>query len=449
MSPPDRLDALIDAWCDGVIRPEDEAELDRLVASDRDMARRVALAVDLHRQLRERFASSVVGTETAGARQTQTSRRTRRSARHRSSRRWRGPAVLLWSIGGVAAAAILVIGLLLGSATPEVWIEGDASIIRHDGSTGGNSIIAGALITGHRNAVLHFADGTRLTLGAGAEVSVLDGPGKTLRLGNGTLAAQVAPQPHDRPLRILSTRADIEVVGTTFTLSADREQTELQVQTGLVRFVAPGVDTLVAAGESRRAALRAANPAAATTNLIAVDAEWSYLLRSGDLRPGWNLPGFVDGGWGSGAAPLGYDLNEPDRPYRTRIGQGLRYGSVPLTSWFRREFAVADPTAIIALRVNLRRDDGAVLYLNGVELARDGMPEGRITPMTPALVNPTSHETRLHALHVPASFLRKGTNCLAAEVHQVHDASSDLLFELELIAELTGGSPPNPLGTAP
>lgn len=434
MTSPDRLDALVDAWCDEVITPEEESEIDRLVAGDRDMARRAALGFDLHRQLRERHVRAVERERSTG-----TGRTARRSARLRPSRRRSGPALLVWCLGGAAAAAALVIGLLLMRTEPAVWLEGDAGVVQRGGM--GGALVAGAQITGRRQAVLCYADGTRIALDAGSEVGILDGPGKTLALNRGTLRAQVAPQPPDRPLRIRSAWADIEVVGTSFTLSTDGGQTALQVQTGQVRFMASGVETLVRAGESRRAPLSVQEPASAGIILISADAVWSYLVRPYDGIHGWKQAGFDESGWGRGAAPLGFDVNEPERTYRTRIGQGLERGTVPMRSWFRREFAVAEPSVIGALRINLRRDDGAVLYLNGVEMARDGMPDGPITPDTRALPDPERHQDRIHALRVPATLLRQGINCLAAEVHQAKDDSTDLLFELELIAEPDSSRP--------
>ena len=56
-----------------------------------------------------------------------------------------------------------------------------------------------------------------------------------------------------------------------------------------------------------------------------------------------------------------------------------------LTTYFRRTFTVSDPASIAALTLHLVRDDGAVVYLNGTEIARSNMPTGTITSATRAL----------------------------------------------------------------
>ena len=40
------------------------------------------------------------------------------------------------------------------------------------------------------------------------------------------------------------------------------------------------------------------------------------------------------------------------------------------TVYFRREFVMPNPVAFSALELGMQRDDGAVVYLNGVEIVR-------------------------------------------------------------------------------
>ena len=50
----------------------------------------------------------------------------------------------------------------------------------------------------------------------------------------------------------------------------------------------------------------------------------------------------------------------------------------------RGRFAVTDPAAVEALYLSLTYRGGAVVYLNGKEVARRHLPAGKLTPATPA-----------------------------------------------------------------
>ena len=85
--------------------------------------------------------------------------------------------------------------------------------------------------------------------------------------------------------------------------------------------------------------------------------------------------------------------------------------------------------------MRLLRDDGAVVYLNGVEVYRSNMPTGTIGHTTRASspsATPRSW-TWLTALLNPA-LLVAGDNVIAVEIHQDSPTSSDISFDLELTA---------------
>ena len=91
-------------------------------------------------------------------------------------------------------------------------------------------------------------------------------------------------------------------------------------------------------------------------------------------------------------------------------------------------------TAFSALDVRVLRDDGVVVYLNGTELFRDGMPEGPIAFNTLANITVVGGDesTNFFSGSVNASLLVEGVNVLAVEIHQVLPTSSDISFDLEL-----------------
>jgi hypothetical protein len=143
--------------------------------------------------------------------------------------------------------------------------------------------------------------------------------------------------------------------------------------------------------------------------------------------------------WPMGPAPLGY--GDGDEATITREGKAPH----PMTAYFRRHFEVPADLGVAALHVKLVRDDGAAMYLNGVELLRDNLPEGELTFDTPARrVIGGEAESAWHTFEVPADALRVGPNLLGVEVHQNNPMSSDLSFDLEL-AGIVDTSPDKPV----
>jgi chitodextrinase len=164
--------------------------------------------------------------------------------------------------------------------------------------------------------------------------------------------------------------------------------------------------------------------------LIGAGSVWRYLDNGSNQGTAWRQPGFADAAWASGPAELGYG----DGDEATVVASGP-VGNFHITTYFRHAFVVASPGAITALELSIRRDDGAVVYLNGVEVVRTNMPTGTIGHLTraPSGVNGTA-ERVWHSFAIPASRLVAGTNVVAVEVHQNAPNSSDVTFDLELIA---------------
>lgn len=122
----------------------------------------------------------------------------------------------------------------------------------------------------------------------------------------------------------------------------------------------------------------------------------------------------------------------------------LSYGddpkNKPLTVYFRQSFAVdevAKPETLAkpeaeALVLELGMDDGVVVYLNGTEVLRVNMPEGRVESKT------TASKGTVAPVHlreeISAESLLPGSNVLAIEVHQVGPSSSDIFLSAELSA---------------
>ncbi|MES2477296.1 MAG: Ig-like domain-containing protein [Verrucomicrobiota bacterium] len=173
---------------------------------------------------------------------------------------------------------------------------------------------------------------------------------------------------------------------------------------------------------------------------------WKYLDNGSDQGNAWKETAFDDSSWASGAAPLGYTdghivttVNSPASPNRH------------ITTYFRRNFEVTGAAAVQALNLNILRDDGVVVYINGTEVARQNMPTGPITyqTFTSSIVDGANETTYFASAAAPMPVLVEGANTIAVELHQRDGASSDLGFDLELISLTPPGSPPTIALTAP
>ena len=184
--------------------------------------------------------------------------------------------------------------------------------------------------------------------------------------------------------------------------------------------------------------LLAAGLAQGAITIIPTNAVWRYLNDGLDQGTAWREAGFADAGWASGPAELGYgDAGSPEfRPEATVVPFGPDPNNKPITTYFRHTFSLPSLTALTNVQVRLLRDDGAVVYLNGVEVVRSGMSPGAVTYLTTADAPGTSgtEEAMFFPFTIDHTLLVTGDNVIAVEVHQLTASSSDLSFALELVA---------------
>jgi len=179
--------------------------------------------------------------------------------------------------------------------------------------------------------------------------------------------------------------------------------------------------------------------------LVSTGAVWKYLDNGSDQGTAWQANGFDDSAWASGPAQLGYG----DGDEATVVGSGPDPSSRYIATYFRRSFVLTNVAGISNLVLRLLRDDGAVVYINGIEVSRQNMPAGTITYQTLATVTVGGSEetTTFIQSDVPPGVLVSGLNTVAVEIHQVNPTSSDISFDLELVAN--AGPPPPPPPTPP
>ena len=174
---------------------------------------------------------------------------------------------------------------------------------------------------------------------------------------------------------------------------------------------------------------------AASANLFATDtlfrsgSHWRYWDKGSEPAPDnaltWKDPNYPESGWKSGPGQLGYG----DGDEFTRVEYGPNAAAKYITTYFRATFNLADPSAYKSISLRLTRDDGAVVYVNGVEAGSFNMP----TQPTYSTYASTVVEDTVDIRSLPLSLFRPGLNQLAVEVHQANAGSSDLSFDLELL----------------
>jgi len=198
-----------------------------------------------------------------------------------------------------------------------------------------------------------------------------------------------------------------------------------------IYYMTDGSDPRLFGGGLNPAAL-VYDPQVTTTNLITAGSSWRYLDNGTDPGATWTSGPFNDATWKTGDAELGY--GDGDEVTVIAIGgPGSNANNRAITSYFRRSFNVANAAAVTDVTLRLKRDDGAVVYVNGVEVVRSNMPSGPITTSTLASsVVAGADESTFYEFTVPASVLVTGTNVIAVEVHQVSASSSDVSFDLSL-----------------
>ena len=168
--------------------------------------------------------------------------------------------------------------------------------------------------------------------------------------------------------------------------------------------------------------------------LLEAGADWKYLADGSDQGDAWRQPLFDDALWNVGASELGYG----DGDEATVVG--FDGDNKPLTTYYRRSFAVRDVASIDQLTLHVLRDDGAVVFLNGVEIVRDNVPFDADFD-TPASADTTGDDERVfHIFAINPDLLVEGKNLLAIEIHQFSADSPDLSMDARLTAVRLGPS---------
>ena len=155
--------------------------------------------------------------------------------------------------------------------------------------------------------------------------------------------------------------------------------------------------------------------------LVNANSTWRYDDSGTNLGTAWREPGFNDAAWATGDGEFGFG----DGDETTVLASGN-------TTYYARTTFNFSGTKPPSLDLRLKADDGAVVYLNGVEVARDNMPAGSISYNTTATGWRGGADETYRQFDLPTSALAEGENVLAVEVHNVWFGNNDLSFDAAL-----------------
>ena len=182
-----------------------------------------------------------------------------------------------------------------------------------------------------------------------------------------------------------------------------------------------------------------------STPVFGVTNSWKWTTQNLE-GTNWMAPSYNDSGWGNGPGLLFVEnslngvtpLSTPLPPNNGVQTSGV---AVSNTYYFRTTFNYTNSPLGTALLFTNFIDDGAVFYLNGVEIQRVRMPGGPVTYSTLATTFPCNGDANCaNAFTISGDLVTNlitGTNILAVEVHQYVTTSPDIVFGSSLTANFT------------
>ncbi len=364
------------------------------------------------------------------------------------------------TVGGISHRSVAAFAASNGALQSlTFYFPSDSQIIDLDISPAGDQLFAGVGGTGNQALSLSTSSGGRLWS------HTVDGDVQAIRyfggnvyfgfhegdIGDGTVRMLVAdagsgaidpsyrlPMTGFWGVRTISVNADALVIGGEFTSVSGVSVTGVAILPGTggtttstsstTTTSTSTTTTSTSTSTSTSTTTTTTKPAGppGTTTLVAAGSVWRYLDNGTDQGTAWRATGFSDTSWKQGPAQLGYG----DGDEATVISYGPDPNNKYVTSYFRRQITV-DPSTLGTVTLQLKRDDGAIVYLNGTEIVRSNMRTGTITyNMLGEDAGDT--ENQFFSYAVPTSAFVNGTNTLAVEVHQGARTSSDVSFDLSL-----------------
>lgn len=163
--------------------------------------------------------------------------------------------------------------------------------------------------------------------------------------------------------------------------------------------------------------------------LISTGSIWKYLDDGSNQNTAWRSESYDDSGWSEGPSELGYG----DGDEATVVSYGGNSSDKHITTYFRHTFNITDISDFQFFSMKVKKDDGALVYVNGVEVMRSNFGNSTYNYLSEASTSISGQEEdNFYELLLPASTFQTGNNTIAVEVHQSSPTSSDLTFDLHL-----------------
>lgn len=165
------------------------------------------------------------------------------------------------------------------------------------------------------------------------------------------------------------------------------------------------------------------------TTVIQYVSEWKYLDNGSNQGTAWKSNIFNDSSWKTGSSLFGYGITGAN----TTISYGANATGKYITTYFRKAFTIKDFATFSSFTGKVKFDDGIVIYLNGKQVYRNGMPGDAIAFNTLAA---TAGDGGLNARSfvINSADFVSGTNVFTVEVHQLSKSDPDMAFALKLDA---------------
>lgn len=160
--------------------------------------------------------------------------------------------------------------------------------------------------------------------------------------------------------------------------------------------------------------------------IIGKKAEWRYLAGS-HPKKNWINPDFDDSTWKLGKAGFGYG----DADDTTVLPMRGKYTAV----YIRKNFELKNATDVNNLWLGISYDDAFILYINGKEVIRDGVRDGRGKNAKGISQHEAERTFSMFDLSPYARFLKVGKNTIAIEGHNHAASSSDFTLHPTLILQ--------------
>ncbi|WP_317898968.1 metallophosphoesterase [Aurantibacillus circumpalustris] len=173
----------------------------------------------------------------------------------------------------------------------------------------------------------------------------------------------------------------------------------------------------------------------AQVTIFPYGSTWKYLDNGSNQGTAWQGTTFSDTGWSSGNSEFGYGDGDETTIVNAcgTVVQNPSCTNKYITTYFRKTINVPSTSSYTAYTMNFRRDDAIIVYFNGNEVYRNGLPTGTITYTTIAPTACSDDGNTVFSIILSPTVIVTGTNVIAVEIHQNGGSSSDISFEFNLV----------------